>query len=626
MSGADFERALNALLAGESLDDAHAQPVDGDSSLDALRVLSAIDQTSRTLLFGGPSLSRDVSRWGHLEIREEIGRGTSGTVYRAWDTRLAREVALKLFDPDSASADAALAEGRLLARLRHPNIVTVYGADTFDGVSGLWMELVEGDSLDDIVERDGPMGVEDALLVGLDLAGALSAVHAVGMLHRDVKARNVVRQRGGRLVLMDFGAGHGSAQATAADGAGTPLYMAPEALAGGAASVQNDVYGLGVLLYHLVTRSYPVMAPDLRALVAAHRSGVRCPLREAAPWVPGAVHAVIERACAPEPQERFPSAQHLEAALTDALGIVIAERAHVVPTTVRRWRRWRRRVLGLAATVAILLLAVWSGWNTGPGRTARRAAGLAVPPRSPLYLTFDGGVAVVGGNGIRLLPGGTAGAHAIAVSMRWGIRTLASRPPWVGGAWLGLDGTPRRAVVPSEYVCCFTDGTTDGRFNYALRQDSTLLDPIGSRALAPPAVYRYDLEWRHGEVLFELGEPAADVTSTLYYGIAFDARLQALWVTQLTTDGTAQAERWGLGGTKQATLSLAPYSTGVAIDPADGTLWVVRDGDDDDRVYFDNLAPSGVMLGTLDVPSPVGASRTIDAFASGLEFAWPERP
>jgi DNA-binding beta-propeller fold protein YncE len=198
----------------------------------------------------------------------------------------------------------------------------------------------------------------------------------------------------------------------------------------------------------------------------------------------------------------------------------------------------------------------------------------------------------------------------------------------VGGAWLGLDGTPQRAAVPTEDICCFLDGTTDGRFNYALRQDSTLLDPIGSRTLAPPAVYRYDLEWRHGEALFELGEPAADVTSMLYYGIAFDARLQALWVTRITADGSAQAERWGLDGAKQATLSLAPYSTGIAVDPADGSLWVVRDGDDDDYAVFDNFTPSGVRLGTFAVPSPIGAKGTVnpDTFASGLEFAWPARP
>jgi len=623
----DFERALNALLAGESLDAVPASRPDEDPSLDTLRVLSAIERASRTVLFGDSAPFRDATRWGHLEIREEIGRGTSGSVYRAWDTRLAREVALKLFDPDSASADAAIEEGRLLARVRHPHIVTVYGVDTCDGVSGLWMELVQGDSLNEVVVRDGAMSVEDALLVGIDLASALGAVHAAGMLHRDVKARNVVRQRGGRLVLMDFGAGHRAGGApAAADGVGTPLYMAPEVLAGGPASVQSDIYGLGVLLYHLVTGGYPVTAENLAGLEAAHRAGALRHLVDQRPDMPTASRDVIERACAPDLGIRHSNAQELEAALGDALNAVIVQRAKVVPSTVRRWRRWRRPVLTTASVVASALLLVWLGWNTGPGRAARRVAGLPVPPISPLYLTFDGGIGVLEGNSLRLLPGGGPGAHAIAASTRWGVRTMASHPPWVGGAWLGPDGSPGRAELPAEDLCCFADGTTDGRFNYALRQDSTLLEPIGSRALAPPAVYRYDLQWRAGEPLFDLGASAVDVTSTLYHGIAFDGRAQALWVTRFESDGTSHAERWGLDGRRQMTVALGAHSYGIAVDPADGTLWVSRDAGDDGRIYFDNLTPSGVMLGTLAVSKPADTTSAWAGFAAGLDFAWLERP
>lgn len=623
----DFERALHALLAGEPIDVSLAPRPDEDPSLETLRVLSAVGRASSAVLFGDGAPSRDVTRWGHLEIREEIGRGTSGTVYRAWDTRLAREVALKLFDPDSASTDAAIEEGRLLARLHHPHIVNVYGADTVDGVSGLWMELVQGDSLDDVVARDGTMSVEEALLVGIDLAGALAAVHAAGMLHRDVKARNVVRQRGGRLVLMDFGAGHDPNQgAGLVGGVGTPLYMAPEVLAGAPASVQSDIYGLGVLLYHLVTGSYPVTAVDLAGLEAAHRAGPLRRLVDQRPDMPAAACDVIERACAPSPGLRYGHSQEMEAALGDALSVAIGQRAKVVPSAVRRWRRWRRRVLTTASAVASALLLVWLGWNTGPGRAARRAAGLAVPPISPLYLTFDGGIGVLEGTSLRLLPGGGPGAHAIAVSTHWGVRTRASHPPWVGGAWLGPGGTPGRAPLPAEDICCFYDGTTDGRFNYALRQDSTLLDPIGSRALAPPAIHRYDLEWRAGEVLFELGASAVDVTSTLYHGIAFDGRAQALWVTRFGGDGTRHAERWGLDGRRQRTIVLGLHSYGIAVDPADGTLWVFRDAGEGDRMYFDNFTPSGVMLGTLAVDRPLDVGGALAAFASGLEFAWPERP
>src|SRR6185369_7280564 len=237
-----FERAIQALLDGVSLPDAVPE---------ALGVVDAIARAHRTAIFGADiSPDRPVaSRWGHLEIRGEIGRGASGTVYRAWDPKLAREVALKLLAPDALDSKDALAEGQLLARLNHPHIVRVFGADEHDGANGVWMELLDGETLDEIVARDGVFSPEETLLIGIDLAGALSAVHAASLLHRDVKARNILRERGGRIVLMDLGAGRAATTSgPAGDETGTPMYMAPEVLAGGAATVRSDIYSLGVLL------------------------------------------------------------------------------------------------------------------------------------------------------------------------------------------------------------------------------------------------------------------------------------------------------------------------------------------------------------------------------------------
>jgi serine/threonine protein kinase len=203
-----LERAIQALLDGQPLTPSGEAGGPGASLFEPLCVVDAIARAHRQALFGSDrTLDRPASaRWGHLEIRGELGRGASGTVYRAWDTKLAREVALKLLSPDAGHASDALVEGRLLARLRHPHIVTVFGADEHEGVSGIWMELLDGETLDQMLRRDGMFGLEEALLVGLDVARALSAVHAAGLLHRDVKARNVLRERAGRIVLMDLGA------------------------------------------------------------------------------------------------------------------------------------------------------------------------------------------------------------------------------------------------------------------------------------------------------------------------------------------------------------------------------------------------------------------------------------
>ena len=153
-----------------------------------------------------PHLMPDRARWGHLDLLNVVGRGAYGIVYRAWDTRLERLVALKLFH-GACDPDQVMQEGRMLARVRHENVVTIYGADMLDGVAGIWMELVHGKTLDDIVKGSGPLPAREAAAVGADVARALGAIHAAGLLHCDVKAQNVVWETGGRVVLMDLGAG-----------------------------------------------------------------------------------------------------------------------------------------------------------------------------------------------------------------------------------------------------------------------------------------------------------------------------------------------------------------------------------------------------------------------------------
>ena len=141
--------------------------------------------------------------WGHFRLLEKIGKGTFGVVYRARDTKLDSEVALKLLN----SAFELPTEARNLARVRHPNVVTVYGTDQIDGRIGIWMEFVNGRTLGSLLKSNGPYGAREAAGIGVDLCRALAAVHAAGLVHGDVKAHNVMRAAGGRTVLMDFGTG-----------------------------------------------------------------------------------------------------------------------------------------------------------------------------------------------------------------------------------------------------------------------------------------------------------------------------------------------------------------------------------------------------------------------------------
>jgi serine/threonine-protein kinase len=272
---------------------------------------------------------RDVSRapqavWGQLSVWEKVGQGAFADVYRAHDPRLQRDVALKLFRANVAAGrdvtNAILQEGRLLARIKHPNVVTVYGADQAGASVGLVMEFIKGRPLSSIVENDGPFGAGEAALVGRQVCSALAAVHAAGMIHRDVKAQNVMREEGGRVVLMDFGIGWDSRRAELEEGTfGTPLYLAPELFEANTPTVQADIYSVGVLLYHLVTGEFPRNGASLTDLRNAHRSGPVRSLREVRPNLPDGFSEIVDRALARNPSERFSSAVEMQKALDRAL-------------------------------------------------------------------------------------------------------------------------------------------------------------------------------------------------------------------------------------------------------------------------------------------------------------------
>jgi Protein kinase domain len=185
--------------------------------------------------------------------------------------------------------------------------------------------------------------------VGEDVCRALAAVHAAGYVHRDVKAQNVMRDKSGKVVLMDFGTGQDASRTRPADLVGTPLYMAPEVLAGRPASVQSDVYAVGVLLYHLVTGQYPVEGRTEMEVIEAHRAGRRHTLLERRPDLSMPFVQVVSKALAPDPADRWKSAGALLEALAGPSGRGT--------TTEWPWARTIARVLATAgASVAGLIV------------------------------------------------------------------------------------------------------------------------------------------------------------------------------------------------------------------------------------------------------------------------------
>jgi serine/threonine-protein kinase len=314
--------------------------------------------------------------WGRFQIVAEIGRGTFGTVYCAYDPILQLEVALKViragipglpFDPDRA-----LEEARRLVRLKHDNVVRAYGAELIEEEVGLSMELVKGKTLDEIVKQQAPFSANEAAVIGVDLCRALAAVHRAEILHGDIKAHNVMREAGGRVVLMDFGTGRSLKRQRPAFGndiAGTPLYLAPEVFAGHPRTPSSEIYSLGVLLYFLVTGSYPVEGDTRTEVRKKHdRPEPRRPLRDVRPDLPEAFIRIVERATASDPGQRYPSAGHFEAALSNFLSGGLSQ-----PEPEPAWT-WKQLV-PIAATIAIVVgLAAFTVQRIQTRATGRLAA------------------------------------------------------------------------------------------------------------------------------------------------------------------------------------------------------------------------------------------------------------
>ena len=363
-----------------------------------LRILANLAVLHRSLPAANPAetmpaiaprthASPAIGNWAHLALVERLGSGTFGVVYRAWDRRLEREVALKLLhvgqsldvDDDPQSSRIAR-EGRLLARVRHPNVITVHGVEVYEGRVGLCMELVRGTTLEALLRKRGAFSAKEASLIGIDLCRALAAIHAAGLIHRDVKAQNVIREDGGRIVLMDLGTGR-EIDPDRRDGlpdlAGTPLYLAPEIFDGALASEKTDLYSLGVLLYHIVTGAFPVQGTTIDELRERQAAGRGMRLRDARADLPTAFVRVVDRAIATDPARRYASAGAFEADLVQALEVTTPGAPAVEPVAVPAETlptMWRRLAIPAAVVTAALVIAVlaWRGFRGG-----------SVPPLAP---------------------------------------------------------------------------------------------------------------------------------------------------------------------------------------------------------------------------------------------------
>ena len=259
------------------------------------------------------------------DVREELGRGGMALVYRAIDRRLKRAVALKVLPPELAFREEVrrrfLREAETSAKLNYQNIVPIYSVDEKNGIVYLVMALVDGETLAARLSRPPRMSSDEVRRLLREVAGALAYAHARGVVHRDIKPENILIDReSGRAMVTDFGiarAAEGDAKLTVTGVAiGTPAYMSPEqALGEKESDGRSDIYSLGVVGYLMLTGELPFKASNTPSMMMKHLTERLRPVREVRPDAPADITAVVEHALAKKPEDRFPNASEMAAAL-----------------------------------------------------------------------------------------------------------------------------------------------------------------------------------------------------------------------------------------------------------------------------------------------------------------------
>jgi serine/threonine-protein kinase len=254
------------------------------------------------------------------QLRELLGRGGFGAVYAAWDRELERDIAVKALRHDVFPTPQLLErfkrEARVVAKLRHPNIVPIFSVGEGDGLAYMTMPRLDGESLRTLLAREGPLEVEPALQIAVGVARALETAHGAGVIHRDVKPDNLMLEGAKRRVaLMDFGIARATGGASLTGTGlvvGTPAYMSPEQARGEPDIDQRtDIYALGAVAYEMLAGSLPFVGATLGELVVLHVTTAPAPLRARRPDIPADADAAIMRCLATDRADRWSSAGEL---------------------------------------------------------------------------------------------------------------------------------------------------------------------------------------------------------------------------------------------------------------------------------------------------------------------------
>lgn len=343
------------------------------SLLQAAEDTSAVDDLAQAwvspLLLGLRDHLEVGTRVGPYEIVGELGRGGMGVVYRAWDPRLGRDLALKLLPPSlGAQPDAKarfLAEAQAASVLDHANICTIYEADEAeDGRLYIAMAFYEGQTLKERL-REGPLPVEESISLALQAAEGLHAAHNAGIVHRDIKPANLIVTSQGTLKILDFGIAklqRASDLTRPGTKLGTVAYMAPEQVRGETVDGRADLWALGVVLYEMLTGTQPFTGGYEQAVFQAILHDVPEPVQTRRREVPEGLAQVLDRALQKAPDARYAS---MSALIKDLRRL----QQGILPaplTAGTKPRKHRPALLALAAVILVLLsMGVWQWFDRG---------------------------------------------------------------------------------------------------------------------------------------------------------------------------------------------------------------------------------------------------------------------
>ena len=274
-------------------------------------------------------------------IRRKLGSGGMADVYLADDQELGRQVALKMLNERHATDEQFVERFRLEAQnaagLNHPNIVSVFDRGQAEGTYYIAMEFLDGRTLKDLLIRNGPTPIPVAIDYTRQMLSALAFAHRNGIVHRDIKPHNIVVGGDGRLKVTDFGiARSGTSQMTEAGSiVGTAQYLSPEQARGAPVDPRSDLYSLGIVMYEMLTGTVPFTGDAPVEIAMKHLSAIPSPPSELRPEVPHDLDAVVMRALAKEPDQRYTTADEMEADLARvARGVAVSPRTEEAMTQV----------------------------------------------------------------------------------------------------------------------------------------------------------------------------------------------------------------------------------------------------------------------------------------------------